>query len=210
LLFNGTSIAVLHRLPIYLTYLKNLSHGPSEHISATTIASALRMGDVQVRKDLALVSGEGRPKIGYETAGLITALQRFLGYDAIDEAVIVGAGRLGKALLGYDGFHAYGLNIVAAFDAEPSSETDGGKRVYPIADFAPICKSLGVRIGVITVPAQEAQQVCDMMVENGFLAIWNFAPVHLNAPENVLVQTENMAASLAMLSGHLSKRLSLK
>ena len=104
------SKAVLKRLPTYLSYLKSMPDNGQTHISATALASALNMGEVQVRKDLALVSNGGRPKVGYPKNVLIDDIETFLGYSNINDAVLIGAGKLGLALLGYSGFAEYGLN----------------------------------------------------------------------------------------------------
>ena len=117
------SKSVLKRLPGYLAYLKSIPDSASPYISATSLANALGMGEVQVRKDLAMVSDGGRPKIGYQRLSLIDDIEQFLGYDNTTDAVLIGAGKLGQALLGYSGFEAYGLNILAAFDAKPQTQT---------------------------------------------------------------------------------------
>ena len=199
----------LQRLPVYLNYLKSLPDNDPVNISATAIAEALHLHDVQVRKDLAIVSTGGRPKIGYVTKDLIADLQRYLGYDNVENAVVVGAGNLGRALLSYDGFGAYGLNIVAAFDCDEAlaGQTIRGKEIFSVAKLEDLCERLKIRIGIITAPAGAAQQLCDRLIRGGVLAIWNFAPVHLNVPEGVLVQNENMAASLALRSKHLSEKM---
>lgn len=209
---NEISRAVLKRLPGYLTYLKNLPEDAPPHISATALANALGMGEVQVRKDLALVSDGGRPKIGYLRESLIDDIEQFLGYDNNTDAVLVGAGKLGRALLGYDGFDAYGLNILAAFDADPEKEgsDDSGKPIMHISKMENFCRTNKVRMGIITVPASNAQAVCDQMIACGIKAVWNFAPTHLDVPEKILVQTENMATSLAVLSMHLQAYMKSK
>ena len=115
------SKSVLKRLPNYLAYLKTIPDGGSPYISATALATALGMGEVQVRKDLAMVSDGGRPKVGYLREGLIDDIQQFLGYDNLNDAVLIGAGKLGRALLSYTGFQEYGLNILAAFDVNPTA-----------------------------------------------------------------------------------------
>ena len=175
------SRSTVKRLPTYLTYLKSLPRDPTAHISATAMAAALGMGEVQVRKDLALVSDGGRPKIGYLREGLIRDLENFLGYGNTNDAVLVGAGKLGQALLGYSGFAEYGLNIVAAFDSDPDRlGTDkSGKPIMPLSQLEEFCRSSHIRIGIITVPAEHAQAVCDQLIANGIEAIWNFAPKHL-------------------------------
>jgi redox-sensing transcriptional repressor len=179
------------------------------NISATTIAEALGLNDVQVRKDLSSISSGGRPKIGYITENLIFDIEQFLGYDDADSAVIIGAGNLGHALLSYEGFSEYGLDIVAAFDTDEDivGKVINDKQVLSTEKLKDLCSRLKIKIGIITVPFFAAQDVCDALVESGVLAIWNFAPVHLNVPENVLVKNENMACSLAVLSKHLREKL---
>lgn len=202
------SKSVLKRLPSYLTYLKSMPEDAPTHISATALASALGMGEVQVRKDLAIVSDGGRPKIGYPRETLITDIEQFLGYDNTTDAVLIGAGKLGQALMGYSGFSDYGLNIQAAFDANPPMEkTEDGQPIYHISKLEHFCKVHKVLMGIITVPAAHAQEVANTLVAGGVKAIWNFAPVHLDVPKNILVQNENMATSLAVLSVHLQAQI---
>ena len=203
------SRATLKRLPTYLSYLKALPAEASANISATELAAGLHMGEVQVRKDLALVSDGGRPKIGYNREHLIADIENFLGYGNSNDAVLIGAGKLGRALLGYGGFAEYGLNIVAAFDANDTliGTTNGGKPIMHLSRLGEVCQRYKIKIGIITVPAEYAQGVCDLLIENGILAIWNFAPKHLNVPDGILVQNENMAASLALLCKHLNERM---
>ena len=197
------SKAVLKRLPGYLAYLKNMPEGASPNISATALANALDMGEVQVRKDLAMVSDGGRPKIGYQREALIDDIEQFLGYDNTTDAVLIGAGKLGQALMGYKGFDEYGLNILAAFDIAPKiKKTEEGKPVYNLTEL-----SHKVLMGIITVPAEGAQSVADQLIAGGIKAIWNFAPTHLDVPPNILVQNENMATSLAVLSVHLQAQI---
>ena len=202
------SKAVLKRLPVYLSYLKNLPKDGVAYISATALANALDMGEVQVRKDLAMVSDGGRPKIGYHRESLMEDISQFLGYDNTTDAILVGAGKLGRALLGYGGFEEYGLNIVAGFDMNPgASRTEEGKPILPMDELENFCYANKILMGIITVPADQAQQVCDKLIACGIKAVWTFAPVHLDVPEHILVQNENMATSLALLSMHLQAQM---
>ena len=202
------SKAVLKRLPGYLSYLKSLPETAPANISATALANALGMGEVQVRKDLAMVSDGGRPKIGYQRESLIDDIEQFLGYDNTTDAVLIGAGKLGQALMGYKGFDDYGLNVLAAFDAAPKmDQTEEGKPIYPIEKLTQFCRAHKVLMGIITVPAEAAQSVADQLIAGGIKAIWNFAPTHLDVPANILVQNENMATSLAVLSVHLQAQI---
>ena len=206
------SKSVLKRLPGYLTYLKSLPEDGPANISATALAAALSMGEVQVRKDLALVSDGGRPKVGYLRENLIADIEQFLGYDNTTEAVLIGAGKLGRALLGYSGFAEYGLEIVAAFDTNEAigGEMESGKPIYAISRLPRFCKERKVLMGIIPVPAAAAQEVCDLLIANGIKAVWTFAPAHLDVPPHILVQYENMATSLAVLSVHLSAQINGK
>ena len=203
---NGYSIpkATLGRLPHYHEYLRSLPE-TCRTISATAIAKALSLGDVQVRKDLAAVCGAGKPKIGYETDKLIRDIENHLGYEGLTNAVIVGAGKLGKALLDYDGFEDFGVKIIAGFDCNESMLKNGTKEILPIMNIGAYCREYNVKLGIITVGQGSAQDVCDKLVESGIEAIWNFAPVTLKVPQGVLLKQENLALSLAHLNNQISK-----
>ena len=204
---GGISKLTLQRLPTYLSYLRTLPQEEGAAISAAAIASALGLGEVQVRKDLATVSDAGKPKVGYLIADLMRDPEHFLGYGTRNRAVLIGVGNLGLALLSYGGFADYGLNIVAAFDNKSAligSAVDG-RPVLDIQALPAFCQKEKIQIGILTVPASAAQGCLNALVEGGVRAVWNFAPVHLTAPEGVLVQRENMASSLALLSYHLKQ-----
>lgn len=211
--YTSISKQALQRLPYYLNYLKTLHDDGVDKVSSPMIAKRMHLNDVQVRKDLAAVSKVGgKPRTGFDIEELIMCIESYLGYNNINEAVLVGAGQLGRALLSYTGFENYGLRIVAAFDKndEIVNTTIGGKYVFPMEKLNEMCCRLNVHIGVITVPAKVAQSVCDKLIESGVIAIWNFAPVHLSANENIIIHNENVAASLALLSNQLATKLSRK
>ena len=189
------SRATMGRLPGYLTYLRSLPDD-TRYISAAAIARALSLGEVQVRKDLSAVCGMGKPRVGYERAVLAAAIECRLGVHTGCEAVLVGAGRLGMALLGFGGFAEYGIEIACAFDADPAKIS---RRVLPLSDLPSYCRLHQVQIGIITVPPDAAQETADLLVGSGIRAIWCFAPVRLELPRGVTVRYENMALSLAHL-----------
>lgn len=192
---------LLERVPLYLKYLNSVKE-KERRISATVIAQALKLGEVQVRKDLNLLSGSGKPKIGYDIDALIVNLEEFLGKSKRVKAVLVGAGKLGKALYGYGGFEEYGVEICAAFDCALQQQElfRENKYVYPLDFFKSYVSEHGISIGIIAVPEISAQQTANLMVESGIKAIWNFAPSKLNVPNEILLRNENMAASLAVLA----------
>jgi redox-sensing transcriptional repressor len=196
---NDIPRATLGRLPLYLRFLK--TEVSTDTISATKIANGLGLGEVLVRKDLGKISSGGRPKIGYNTEGLIADIEDTIGVKGVTKAVIIGAGKLGKALLGYDGFWEYGLQIGAAFDRETVSveKDESGKKIYPMKDFAKYVKTHSIKMGLICVEVEEAQGVADIMVESGITAILNFAPCTIEVPYGVTVRREDIALSLAHL-----------
>ena len=190
---------LLKRLPLYLNYLKSLPEGAS-NVSATAMAKALELGDVQVRKDLAKVSATGRRRTGRDRYRLMQDIEDYLNFTEEAGTIVVGAGKLGRALLDYVEFEKAGFNVMAGFDIDPCVDiSEGGKPIYPISRLEHFCRHYDVHIGVIAVPAESAQSVCDSLVACGIKAIWNFAPVHLQVPEYVVVQSENLAVSLTSL-----------
>ncbi len=206
----NVSKATIGRLPAYHRYLQEKLAAGEKTVSSTAIAEELHLSAVQVRKDLSAIAREaGKPKLGFTVADLIADIDRFLGYDNLNDAVLVGVGGLGKALAGYSGFKHYGLNIVAAFDADPAriGTSIGGIKVFPAEELARLVRRLNVLIGIIAVPKEAAQGAADELVKGGVRAIWNFAPVHLNVPANIAVKNEDMAASLAILSKRLAEIL---
>ncbi len=207
------SLQTFKRLPSYYAFLRSLYEDKIDYVAAPAIAHELGLNEVQVRKDLAAVShAPGKPRKGFEVEALLASISECLGYQNRSDAVLVGAGQLGKALLAYQGFEEQGVRIVAAFDEDETlaGTSVGGKMVFPMSRLAAICQRMQVQVGIITAPAACAQEVCDKLVECGVLAIWNFAPTHLKVPPEVLVQNENMAASLALLSQHLADTIQPK
>ena len=199
----------LRRLPQYYRVLKQLREGGRTNVSCTTIGTELKLDPTQVRKDIEMTGTVGRPKIGYDIGELLCAIERFLGWDNTTEAFLVGAGSLGEALLGYSGFAECGLQIVAAFDTDPNKchQVIHGKHVRHVSKLPNLMRRMRVRFGIITVPAEEAQAAADLLVQGGVLAIWNFAPAKIRAPERVVVLNEDLYCSLAVLSHKMTGKL---
>ena len=197
-------VTSLQRLPVYLNYLKSLNCG-DDYISSGAIARALDMGEVLVRKDLANTSAQGRTRVGYKCSELIAALEEFLGCNNKKDAVVIGAGGLGSALLSYGGFLNYGIEIVAAFDNDPK-KTDAqisGKPIFSMQSAKENIQKLGAKMAIICVPAAYAQSVAEELVACGISAILNFAPVLLKVPANCVVRNIDVAANMAILSSLL-------
>lgn len=197
------SVQTVRRLPEYYNYLRGLKQTAEKYVAAPAIARELGLNEVQVRKDLAAVSAApGKPRKGFVVADLLRDIGQFLGYHNREDAILVGAGKLGTALLAYPGFEEHGVRIVAAFDENKdlAGQTVAGKKIFPMEKMLSLCRRLKAQIAIVAVPAENAQGVCDLLVDGGIRAIWNFAPVHLRVPGKVLVRNENLAASLALLS----------
>ncbi len=191
------SKATLGRLPMYLQFIRRMD---AEKVSATQIAKGLGLGEVQVRKDLNSVCAAGLPKVGYPVSVLRRDMEKALGVDVPVPAVIVGAGKLGTALMDYDGFGDYGVEIIAAFDRSPSAfPLHAHTPVYPMDQLAAFCADHHIQTGILTVPANAAQSAADEMAAAGLTAILNFAPYPIKTPSHVTVHEVNIALSLAYL-----------
>jgi redox-sensing transcriptional repressor len=195
----------LRRLPQYLYFLKNLENQGVFEVSTTKIANEFKQDPTQIRKDLGYLGSLGKPKIGYEVTVLINAIETFLNWNNTTEAFIAGAGNLGMALIGYEHFAKYGIKIIAAFDNDPSKVGVEIKEIpiLSINKLSDLIKRMHVNVGIITVPAETAQDIADMMIEGGIKAIWNFAPVILKVPEDIIIENAQFATSLAVLSRKL-------
>lgn len=202
---NAVPEPSLRRLPLYRDYLLKVKNEGGLFISCTQISSALGLVAVQIRKDLAFTGIVGKPKVGYDIDELLSALDDYLGLNNTTEAFLIGAGNLGAALLSYDGFEACSLNIIAAFDNDPSKigREINKKKIMPVEKFQNLTKRMKINIGILAVPAEEAQQAAILMINAGIRAIWNFTSAKLSVPDDVIVQHENFAASFLVLSKKL-------
>jgi redox-sensing transcriptional repressor len=199
----------VRRLPLYLYAIREARLNGSQYISGTLIAQELRLEPIQVRKDLALTGIIGKPKKGYPVADLIKAIERFLGWDSVQDVALVGAGNLGSALMGHQEFRLHGLHIVAAFDKNPQKvgTTIHGVRVLAIDSMEAEIRKMGVKIAILTIHSDVAQEMADRLVEAGIRGIWNFTSIKIQVPESVAVQGENLSAGYAMLCVAMQARL---
>ncbi|MBN2704532.1 MAG: redox-sensing transcriptional repressor Rex [Pontiellaceae bacterium] len=198
-------VPTLKRLPLYLRLLRQMKEQGEEYASGSVVARELDLDPIVVRKDLAITGAVGRPRLGFPLDEIISAIEDFLGWSNTSDAFLVGVGNLGRALLGYKGFEQYGMKIVAAFDSNPEivGTKVHGKPIMDVSKMPALAKRMHVQIGVLTVTASVAQGVANMMIEGGIRAIWNFTPTTLDVPDNVILQREELASSLAVLSHRL-------
>ncbi|MBI9069038.1 MAG: redox-sensing transcriptional repressor Rex [Salinivirgaceae bacterium] len=198
---EGVSEPTLKRLPGYLTYLKRIQKLGHINVSAPTIASELELDPTQIVKDLTVTGIKGKPKVGYNIAELILTIEEYLGFNKKNEAFLVGAGKLGQAILSYHELQGFGINIITAFDIDPKKiNTEYGKTVILHMDkLGDLAQRLGVSIGILTTPPNVAQKTAKAMVKSGIKAIWNLTPVKLKLPKGVIVQDTSMFANVAIL-----------
>ena len=195
MLQNAVSEAFLERLPVYLNQLKTYDN---EYISSTQLANDLNLGHVQVRKDLARISEKGKPKVGYLVKDLRSDIKDYLSFSRKTNAIIVGMGQLGRALYHYQGFEHFNINIMGGFDIND--------KYLHIDQLHSFCQNKKIDIAIITTPHDQAQKICDRLVKENIKGIWNFAPIHLNVPKDVIVQNENLANSVSILRKILDDR----
>ncbi len=196
----------LRRLPVYLYFLEKVREDGVINISAPTIGKNLKCDPTQVVKDLAVTGVKGKPRVGYNTYELIRALEEYLGFNRTNEAFFVGAGNLGSALLSYQEQQSLGIKLIAAFDAD---EKKVGTHVgsIPILEYNKLfhlTSRLNVKIAVLTVPNNVAQQIAEDLVNCGVKAIWNFTSIILDLPKDVVVQNTSLSTDVAVLLRHLS------
>ena len=199
----------LRRLPKYIHVLERWGKAGQEFVSSSMIANELELDSIQVRKDLSFAGLTGKPKVGFELKELVAALHHILNWDNKEDAFLVGMGSLGEAILGYQNFKRYGLNIIAAFDIDKNKigARQAGVDIFDLDKLHDLTQRMHINIGIITVPAEAAQNVADIMVDGGITAIWNFAPIHLKVPDNIIVEHAQLSLSLAVLTHKLSSKM---
>jgi redox-sensing transcriptional repressor len=199
----------LRRLPGYLYFLEGVREEGIINISAPAIAKRLKCDSTQVVKDLAYTGIKGKPGVGYNTYELIHSLEIFLGFNRINEAFLVGTGKLGSALMAFQEHQSLGLKIIAGFDIDEKKigNSIGGIHVLEYNRMFNLAERLSVKIGIITTPGHAAQDVAEDMVNCGIKAIWNFSPANLNLPEEIIVQNTSMSSYAAILLHKLQKSI---
>lgn len=201
------SEAVVRRLPIYLQVLNELSRSEVQTVSSQELGTRLDLNPAQIRKDLAYFGEFGRKGIGYDVSYLIEKIRQILKLDRRLNVVLVGAGNLGQALCNYNRYSKDNMKIVAVFDAHPSKigTCINTMRVQPMDELNDTVKQLDVRIGIMTVPAAEAQNVANRLVQAGVEGILNFAPAILKVPDTVRIHHADFTAELLSLAYYLEK-----
>ena len=197
----------LRRLPWYLSSAKLMKETGETYVSSTQISRQINIDASQIAKDLSYVNISGRTRVGYEIDRLVDVLEDFLGFTNMHRAYLFGVGSLGGALLRDSGLAHFGLEIVGAFDINPRlvGTAINGIPIYHTDDFERHMKTDGVKIGVLTVPINIAQEITDKMTEGGIKAVWNFTPFRIRVPEGIVVQNTSLYAHLAVMFNRLNE-----
>lgn len=195
----------LRRLPWYLAYISTLNAHNVEFISSTQIAKDLNVDASQIAKDLSFLNIKGKTRIGYEVKTLEHVLQDFLGFKEVHNAVMIGVGSLGAALIQDSGLSHYGLNIVAGFDVNPNivGTSICGIPIYHISELESRRNTLNAEIGIIAVPVDQAQNVAELTVATGIKALWNFTPSRIKLTDDIVVQNTSIYSHLAVIYNRL-------
>lgn len=195
----------LRRLPWYLAYVTMLRSQGMEYVSSTRIAESLDVDSSQIAKDLSFLDIKGKTRIGYEVRELEERLERLLGFQHRHNAVVVGAGSLGSALMSDSGLGRYGLNIVAGFDTDPAKigQQIAGTPVMPLDKLPQIHSRMEVKVAIITVPFDSAQAAADLCMDAGISGIWNFTPRRIRVREGVVIQNTSIYSNLAVMYNRL-------
>lgn len=198
----------IRRLPWYLACVQRLMAEGVEYVSSTAISNQLNVDASQIAKDLSYLNIKGKTRIGYEVAELERGLNDFLGFRKCHNAVMMGVGSLGRALMSDSGLSRYGLDIVAGFDVNPDvtgSEVEG-KPVYDISELAARREALGAEIAIIAVPVESASQVAQMCVDAGIKALWNFTPFHFKTSSEITIENTSIYAHLAVMYNRMEQK----
>ena len=204
---HSLPLPTIRRYPIYLRAIGEMIAKGEMFVSTYVLAERLNLDTVLVRKDLAMVGVPGRPRRGYPAKEIQEAINRALGWDNATDAVLVGVGSLGSALLGYGGFEEQNLSIVVAFDSNANmfGATVHGVKVRPMEDLPRLVKRLKVKLAILIVPNASAQGCADARSAAGIRGILNFTSVQLSVPEGVIVQNVDLAQPLAVLSHAIAR-----
>jgi redox-sensing transcriptional repressor len=202
------SKATIDRLPLYFRTLRLIQQEGTEIISSEELGRRIGVTPEQIRKDLASFGEFGKKGVGYFVRELIRNIGEILGLHRNWNIAIVGVGHLGWALANYRNFSSLGFNLAAVFDIDPAKigQMIGGVEIFSLDRLAEVAREKNIHIGVITVPAQSAQEVADKLVAAGVRGIWNFAPIKLNVAENVRLVSEDLSVGLSSISYYLSRQ----
>lgn len=201
------SRAVIRRLPRYYRYLGELLENGVERISSNDLSKRMKVTASQIRQDLNNFGGFGQQGYGYNVKYLYTEIGKILGLEEDHNIIIIGAGNLGQALANYVDFEKRGFKLEGIFDVNPVLEGIAvrGIEIQMISNLPFFLREKNIEIAILTLPKNKAKDMADILIENGIKAIWNFAHIDLETPEDVIVENVHLSESLMTLSYNLSQ-----
>jgi redox-sensing transcriptional repressor len=201
------SKATIDRLPVYFRVLRSIQDEGVDIISSEDLGRRIGVTPEQIRKDLASFGEFGKKGVGYFVRDLIRNIGEILGLHRNWNIAIVGMGHLGWALANYRNFGSLGFNLAAMFDVDPDKvgKIINGVEVHHIERLQQVSIEKEIQIGVITVPAVQAQTTANSLVAAGVRGIWNFAPIRLSVPENIRLVSEDLSIGLSSISYYLTR-----
>ncbi len=199
---------VIDRLPVYVRALATLQHQGRQVVSSQELGEQLGVTPAQIRKDLSYFGRFGKQGRGYHVVRLLEELRQILGLTRQWAMVLIGVGKLGRAIISYGGFAPQGFRIVEAFDTDPNTVGSrvNGLVVRPLSDLPSVLRETDVQIGIVAVPAATAQDVIDMLVANGVKAILNYAPIAAQAPASVRIRDIDPVLALQSMTFYVKDR----
>ena len=202
------SMAVIRRLPKYHRYLADLLRNEVDRISSKELGERIGFTASQIRQDLNCFGDFGQQGYGYNVKDLYAQISNILGLTRDYKIIIIGAGNIGQALANYSNFEDFGFDIDAIFDVNP--KLVGIKirdiEIRDIDTMDSYIKYNDVAIAILCVPGRAAQGVCDVLAQNGIKAIWNFAPVDLNVPADIVIENVHLIDSLLTITCLLNEK----
>ncbi|MCF0133685.1 MAG: redox-sensing transcriptional repressor Rex [Blautia sp.] len=204
---KGISKAVIKRLPRYYRYLGELLEENVERISSNDLSIKMKVTASQIRQDLNNFGGFGQQGYGYNVQHLYSEIGKILGLETTHPMIILGAGNLGQALANYSDFEKRGFKLVGVFDINPDLEGVPLRnvKIQMLKDLPLFLKETPVEIAILTLPKNNAKEIADILIANGIKAIWNFAHIDLDTPEDVIVENVHLSESLMTLSYNISQ-----
>lgn len=198
----------LRRMPWYLAFVSVLRTQGIDYVSSTRISRELNVDASQIAKDLSFLHIKGKTRIGYEVDSLCRELEEFLGFKRRHNAVVLGVGSLGSALISDSGLSHYGLHIVAGFDVNPAivGTQVNDAPIFNVDELYTQCRKLKAEVGIVTLPIDHAQEGADRLIDAGIKAIWNFTPIRLRAPRGIVITNTSIYSHLAMIYNRLDSQ----
>lgn len=199
---------VIRRLPIYVRALRQIQGDDTTTVSSDDLAERIGVTAAQIRRDLSYFGRFGKQGKGYDVASLLQQIQAILNLDTYWDVALVGYGHLGRAVAAYRGFEPSSFRISVIFDREvpvSNGSDHHGPEILPASDIVPVIRERGIQIGIVAVPAPEAQQVADLLIDGGVRAILNYAPVTIKVPDGVWVREIDPISAMQSMTYYLEK-----